>query len=218
MKMISILTTTIRKKQAQTKTLNTAVMKCYFLSRPVVEEGKPVRGYKKRMHNIWKEGYGTEITKQRLRDQARISKNEWITKLKLENIRRLLQKEKDIQVNNNGNTGERFYQDEDNTHESKATQVDREDLGEEEKTMIKDILDLEFRGFNKIDKCALAKGSRKINCILQHIRTENIVDINILIKAVVVYIGKEIDLKACGSENKKKSESWWKRRIKKIDK
>ena len=186
-------------------------MKCYFWSRSVDEEGKPVRGYKKRMHNIWKKRYGTEITKQRLREQARISKNEWITKLKLENIRRLLQKEKDIQVNNNGNTGERFYRDEDNTHENKATQVDREDLGEEEK----DIFDLEFRGFNKIDKCALAEGSRKINCILQHIRTENIVDINILIKAVIVYIGKEIDLKASGSENNKESESWWKRRIKK---
>ena len=104
------------------------------------------------------ERYDTEITKQRLRDQARISKNEWITKVKLENIRRLLQKEKDIKVSNNGNTGERFYQDEDNTHENKATQVDREDLGEEEKTMIKDILDLEFRGFNKIDKCVLAEG------------------------------------------------------------
>ena len=185
-------------------------MKCYFLSRSVDEEGKPVRGYKKRMHNIWKKRYGTEITKQRLREQARISKNEWITKLKLENIRRLLQKEKDIQVNNNGNTGERFYRDEDNTHENKATLVDREDLGEE-----KDISNLEFRGFNKIDKCALAEGSRKINCILQHIRTENIVDTNILIKAVIVYIGKEIDLKASGSENKKESESWWKRRIKK---
>ena len=61
-------------------------MKCYFLSRPVDEEGKPVRGYKKRMHNIWKERYGTEITKQRLREQARISKNEWITKLKLEEV------------------------------------------------------------------------------------------------------------------------------------
>ena len=185
-------------------------MKCYFLSRSVDEEGKPVRGYKKRMHNIWKKRYGTEITKQRLREQARISKNEWITKLKLENIRRLLQKEKDIHVNNNGNTGERFYRDEDNTHENKATLVDREDLGEE-----KDISNLEFRGFNKIDKCALAEGSRKINCILQHIRTENIVDTNILIKAVIVYIGKEIDLKASGSENKKESESWWKRRIKK---
>ena len=38
-----------------TKTLNTAVMECYFLSRPVDEEGKPVGGYRRSMHNIWKE-------------------------------------------------------------------------------------------------------------------------------------------------------------------
>ena len=30
-----------------TKTLNTAVMACYFLSRPVDKEGKPVRGYRR---------------------------------------------------------------------------------------------------------------------------------------------------------------------------
>ena len=44
-----------KERQRQTKTLNTAVMECYFLSRPVVEEGKPVRGYRRRMHNIWKQ-------------------------------------------------------------------------------------------------------------------------------------------------------------------
>ena len=98
-------------------------MECYFLSRPVDEEDKPVRGYRRTMHNIWKERYGTEITKQRLIDQERmIRKNEWIAKLKLENIRRkVLQKEKDIEVNNNDNTGEQFYQDEDNIHENQAT-------------------------------------------------------------------------------------------------
>ena len=82
-------------------------MQCYFLSRPVDEEGKPVKGYGRRMHNIWKEQYHTEITEQRLRDQARmIRKNEWITKLELENIKRkVLQKEKDIEVNNNDSTG-----------------------------------------------------------------------------------------------------------------
>ena len=64
-------------------------MECYFLSRPVDEEDKPVRGYRRTMHNIWKERYGTEITEQRLIDQERmIRKNEWIAKLKLENIRR----------------------------------------------------------------------------------------------------------------------------------
>ena len=31
-----------QERQTWTKTLNTAVMECYFLSRPVGEEGKPV--------------------------------------------------------------------------------------------------------------------------------------------------------------------------------
>ena len=35
----------------------------------------------------------------------------------------------------------------------------------------------------------------KINCILKHIRTENITDTNILIKAVRVYVGKKMALK-----------------------
>ena len=147
------------------------------------------------MHTIWKEQSGTEITEQRLCDQARmIRKNELITKLELENIsRKVLQKEKDIEVNDNDNTGEPFYHNEENIHENDATQVHTDNLGVEEKTMIQDILHLmkdnsrtEIRGFNKIDRCILAEWSRKINCILKHIRTENITDTNILIKAVIV--------------------------------
>ena len=72
-----------------------------------------------------------------------IRKNEWITKLELESIsRKVLEKEKDIEVNNYGNTDERFYQDEENIHENEATQADKENLGEEGKTVIQDILDL----------------------------------------------------------------------------
>ena len=67
-----------------------------------------------------------------------IRKNEWIIKLELEIIRRkILQKEKDIEANNNDNTGERFYQDEENIHENEVTQVDTENLGEDEKTIIR---------------------------------------------------------------------------------
>ena len=54
------------------------------------------------MHNIWKELNSIEITEQRMCDQARmIKKNEWITKLELENRRRVLLKEKNIEVTNN---------------------------------------------------------------------------------------------------------------------
>ena len=69
---------------------------------------------------------------------------------------------------------------------------------------MKDNSGIELRGFNKVDKCVLANWPRKINHILKHIRNENITDPNILIKAVTVYVGKKIGLKACGSKNKKK--------------
>ena len=38
------------------------------------------------------------------------------------------------------------------------------------------------------------------NRILQHIRTENITDTDVLIKTVIVYVGKNIGFKAWGSK------------------
>ena len=125
-------------------------------------------------------------------------RNEWETKLEIENIRLpVLQEEKDKEINNNDNTGEQFYQDEENIYETKVTHDDTEDLGQE-KTAIQAILDLmndnseeELTGFNKVDRCVLSDWSMKINCILKHIRTEYIVDKNILIKTLIVYVGKK---------------------------
>ena len=150
------------------------------------------------MH-IWKEQHGTEITEQHLRGQAIMTRrNEWETKLEIENIRLpVLQEEKDKEINNNDNTGEQFYQDEENIYETKVTRDDTEDLGQE-KNAIQAILDLmndnseeELTGFNKDDRCVLSDWSMKINCILKHIRTEYIVDKNILIKTLIVYVGKK---------------------------
>ena len=55
----------------------------------------------------------------------------------------------------------------------------------------------------------------KIDCILKHVRTENIIDTNILTKAVTVYAEKKIGPKACESKNKQEREPQWKKRIKK---
>ena len=97
------------------------------MSGPEEEAGKPLSGYRRKMHKIWMERYGTEIAEQNLCDQARmIRKNEWITKLELESInRKVVQKEKDTEVNNKDNTGEQFYQD---VHENEATQVGTENI------------------------------------------------------------------------------------------
>ena len=69
--------------------MNIAVMECYYLSKPVDESGRPVRGYRQRMHAVWKERGLPKITEQRLCDQARvIRKNEWFTSLELRTFAR----------------------------------------------------------------------------------------------------------------------------------
>ena len=69
-----------------------------------------------------------------------------------------------MEVKNNNNTGGQFYQDEENIHKNEATQVDTEDLGESEQTMIQNISHLmkdnsriKLRGFNKIDRCVFGE-------------------------------------------------------------
>ena len=86
----------------------------------------------------------------------------------------MLRKEKDIKVNNNDNTGEQFYQNEENMHKNEANQADTGYLGDEKKTMKQDILDLmkgdcriKLRGFKKIDRCVLVEWSRKIRSYLK---------------------------------------------------
>ena len=69
-----------------------------------------------------------------------------------------------MEVKNNDNTGGQFYQDEENIHKNEATQIDTEDLGESEQTMIQNISHLmkdnsriKLRGFNKIDRCVFGE-------------------------------------------------------------
>lgn len=59
---------------------NIVAMECYYLSRPVDEEGKPVRGYR-RMFSMWKE-------QQQLCDQVRLIKSKgWLSEVELDAIR-----------------------------------------------------------------------------------------------------------------------------------
>ena len=77
------------------------------------------------MNSIWNKRYGTDIPEPRLCDQVKmIRKKEGMAKLELDSIRRkVLQNEKDIEVNNNDNTGEQCYQDEENIHENEAKEI-----------------------------------------------------------------------------------------------
>ena len=69
-------------------------MDCFFRSKPFDDDGKPIRGYRQRMMQEWKEHGVFEITEQRLCDQARaIRKNGWHCDSELKNIRRIIEAE-----------------------------------------------------------------------------------------------------------------------------
>ena len=96
------------KKTARTKwskEMNVAVMESYFFSRPFHEEGKPIRGYRKRMQNIWKERQGLKVTEKRLSDQARmIRTNGWQTELEINVTKKgLVNENPNKNDQNNGN-------------------------------------------------------------------------------------------------------------------
>ena len=60
-------------RESWNREVNVAVMECYFLSKPMDEDGKPLRGYGRRMHAIWKEGCQMVLlTEKYLCDKARM--------------------------------------------------------------------------------------------------------------------------------------------------
>ena len=61
------------------------VMECFYRGKPFHEEGKTIRGYRKRMFREWRERTMFESITQRVWDQAReIRKNDWLSELELE--------------------------------------------------------------------------------------------------------------------------------------
>ena len=63
------------------KNVNEIVMECFFRSKPFDDDGKPIRGYRQRMIQEWKEHGVFKITKQRLCDQAKAIRLEMVGSL-----------------------------------------------------------------------------------------------------------------------------------------
>ena len=51
------------------KEVNKVVMECYFRSKPVDENGVPIRGYRRRMFQEWRNRGMFQSSKQRICDQ-----------------------------------------------------------------------------------------------------------------------------------------------------
>ena len=214
-------------KRKWPRELNRVVMECYFLSNPVDENGKPIRGYRQRMHRAWKEKGMFEIKEQNLCDQARmIRKNEWLSAIEIEMIKRYVL-EDHSEINEENITDE----------ENRVTEGDRENVlpeigervaplfniegkSEEQREMMQEIVDImrseerEFiPGFKRIERKRLKQVAAKINEVVEDIQTDSITETNNLLNAISMYCARQVSLKKPSEKRRKTNEPWWKRRL-----
>ena len=226
---------TTATKRKWTKELNVVVMECYFLSNPVDEDGKPIRGYRQRMHRAWNERGMFEISEQNLCDQARmIRKNEWLSAIELETIKRcLFEPRGEMQDNTegdmtDGNDNGDIVQTEilDNFGTDREVELLRPSVinnparTEEENEILHEIVDImkdddkEFvPGFKKVERRKLTTLIAKVNKVVNDIQTETITETNNLLNSISIYCARKVNLKR-PRRNANDKEPWWKRRIK----
>ena len=85
-------------------------MECYYLSEP------ERRGYRKRMHQIWREKGEFDISKQRIADQVKVINRRLLSKLELEEVRNRVIRKAIVEeaVNAEGKNTNRESEEEDN--------------------------------------------------------------------------------------------------------
>ena len=187
------------------------------------ENGKLVRGYKQRMHAVWKERGLPNITEQRLCDQfGAIRKNERFTSVEWDEIRRTMttvDEELEEQDDECIDTEPELVDELSGNVNVQIT--DNDTMNDEERQMIKDIVEIMRSGqvwngvgFKKVDRKVLADWTKNVNRVVSEIQTTNITDTNNLIIATAIYIARQVGLKMDGCERKRNQEPRWKRRIK----
>ena len=206
--------TTIRTKWS--KNVNKIVMECFFRSKPFDDDGKPIRGYRQRMMQEWKEHGVFEITEQRLCDQARaIRKNGWLCDSERKNIWRMIGAESEIvnesiedveenqterDIVRTSERNEQIGDDSDETINNVAANVEK--LDKKTQLIIAQLNKILAGGrntdgisFKKVDMNTLNRTTAKVNRVIELIETKNITQTNNLIKAAGVWVADQLGLK-----------------------
>ena len=191
--------------------MNIAVMECYHLSKPVDESGRPVRGYRQRMHAVWKERGLPKITEQRLCHQARaIRKTECFTSVELDEIRRRMTTvDEELEEQEAGCIDTEAEQVDELNGDVNVQTTDNDTRNDEERQVIKDILEIirsgqvwNGAGFKRVERKVLAEWTKKVNRVVSEIQSTNITDTNKLINATAIYVARQVGLKMGGCEGK----------------
>ena len=182
---------------------------------------------------MWKDKGMFDIREQNLCDQARmIRKNEWLSAVELEMIKRYVL-EDPIEQSLNEVEAQPVSDNElelvDNLNIDENSESGIEEIvvlennrrSDEQREIIREIIDImkdeekEFiPGFKRVERRKLAGVCEKVNEIVNDIQTETITETNNLLKSISIYCARKVGLKKPQKRNKKTKVPWWKRRLK----
>jgi hypothetical protein len=211
--------------------MNVVAMECYYWSQLVDAEGKPARGYRKRMHEMWKAKGLFSVSEQRLCDQVRaIMRKGWLSGVELEFIRREALGADDVGEGNDGASGDGSYlsgstcASDDNLIRGLNSEVtcNFEDVPDELRDEAFQLWQLwqELKSndrqykfnFRKVCRKRLYDEVGKVNEVVKYFKVNGISEVNWLIKAVSVRVANNLGLKETRLVNGGKV-PWWRRRL-----
>ena len=199
----------IRVRRVWSQKDNKILMECYLRSQP------EVRGYRKRMLEIWESKDLFTVSEQRLADQVKqIKDKKWLTFVEIEELKRKIESTNEETISEFDDTIE--------THEEyvegESIQVEESVLSEEEKLLvdrIKEIMnDAERKripALKGISKKKILDELKKVDTVLGKMESGNVTSTNDLIYAGAAVVTERLGVKIKCKEDWK--EPMWKRRL-----
>ena len=191
-----------------------------------------VIGYRKRMHNLWKDMGMFQITEQRLLDQkAQIMKKKWLTDLELEEIKRLIEdaecgipgtvineeRDEDAEREAEINIDEKD-QNESETMRTRDFVVDRDqnELDETQKGILQQLNEIQGKerkrlpALRGLERKRLSDAVNTVDEVLSKVKVTDITEVNDLIYCGAALVTEMLGIKTCRNDKK---EPFWKRRL-----
>ena len=220
-------TTAGRMRRKWTQQENRIVMECFYLSDP------KTRGYRKRMHMLWKDRKMVNVTEQRLIDQKnQIIKKQWLSSLELEEIQRNVEdatyggvarsivekSDPDLEMTTTGGGSERVDPQIERNEQVDGIKIkDGVVLIEEDREVLKMMVKIKKKprirlpAMSGIDGVKLKETVKKVNGVLEKLKIDNITEMN-----DTIHYGAPMVCEILGFRKKKVhdwKEPWWKKRL-----
>lgn len=214
------LTTETSSRRKYTREDNRAVMRCYYRSRP------DEMGYRKRMHEMWKDQGGFEISEQRMADQVRtIKRKQWFTSEELDEIKECEKPSQGVEITVMEDLGELPTEREDivNRADSEILTAVTEPQSEDEISLIRSIVEKRdslrdnrprLTALRHIERAKIMTEVNRIDKVLPHVQTNDITEVNDTIMACAILITDKLCPVTNGRDGQQRSKTpAWKERL-----